>query len=82
MVVADLQSYEGGGDKGLRWWLRLHRPSLAQRVILMRASTPTASQSDAELGALQILQKPFKAGELLAVIESALSDAGAVSVQG
>ena len=39
MVVADLQSYEGAGDKGLRWWLRLHRPSLAQRVILMRAST-------------------------------------------
>jgi two-component system NtrC family sensor kinase len=81
MVVADLQSYEGAGDKCLRWWLRLHRPSLAQRVVLMRASAPTASQSDAELGALQILQKPFKAGELLAVIESVLSDAGAVSVE-
>jgi len=58
-----------------------HRPSLAQRVILMRASTPLASQSDAALGALQVLQKPFKAGELLAVIESALSDAGAISVE-
>jgi PAS domain S-box-containing protein len=81
LVVADLQTYEGAGEKGLRWWLRLHRPSLAQRLILMRASTPLASQSDAALGALQILQKPFKAGELLAVIESALSDAGAVSVE-
>jgi PAS domain S-box-containing protein len=81
MVVADLQTYEGVGDKGLRWWLRLHRPSLAQRVILMRATTPLASQSDAALGALQILQKPFKAGELLAVIEAALSDSGAVSIE-
>ena len=81
VVVADLQAYEGAGDKGLRSWLRLHRPSLAQRVILMRASTPTSSQSDAALGVLQVLQKPFKAGELLSVIEAALSDAGAVSIE-
>jgi len=81
VVVADLQIYERSGDQGFRSWLRAHRPSLAQRVILMRASTPLASQSDAALGALQVLQKPFKAGELLAVIESALSDAGAISVE-
>jgi DNA-binding NtrC family response regulator len=81
VVVADLQVYDAAGAKGLRSWLRLHRPSLAQRVVLMRATTPTPSQSDAALGALQILQKPFKAGELLAVIESALSDAGAVSIE-
>jgi two-component system NtrC family sensor kinase len=81
VVVADLQVYDAAGAKGLRSWLRLHRPSLAQRVVLMRATTPTSSQSDAALGALQILQKPFKAGELLAVIEAALSDAGAVSIE-
>jgi DNA-binding NtrC family response regulator len=81
VVVADLQIYECSGDQGFRSWLRAHRPSLAQRVILMRASTPLPSQSDAALGALQVLQKPFKAGELLAVIESALSEAGTVSVE-
>jgi two-component system NtrC family sensor kinase len=81
VVVADLHIYEGTGDKGLRPWLRLHRPSLAQRVVLMRATTPAPSQSDAALGALQILQKPFKAGELLAVIEAALNDAGVASIE-
>jgi len=81
VVVADLHIYEGAGDKGLRPWLRLHRPSLAQRVVLMRATTPTPSQNDAALGALQILQKPFKAGELLAVIEAALNDASVVSIE-
>jgi PAS domain S-box-containing protein len=81
VVVADLHTYDGAGDKSLRAWLRLHRPSLAQRVIVMRATTPNASQSDASLGALQILQKPFKAGELLAVIEAALTEAGAVSIE-
>jgi two-component system, NtrC family, sensor kinase len=81
VVVADLHTYEGTRELGLRTWLRLHRPSLAQRVILMRATTPLPSHNDAALGALQILQKPFKAGELLAVIEGALSDAGAVSIE-
>jgi PAS domain S-box-containing protein len=81
VVVADLNTFEGVKDKGLRSWLRMHRPSLAQRVVLMRATTPTASQTDAALGALQVLQKPFKAGELLAVIEAVLSDAGAVSIE-
>jgi DNA-binding NtrC family response regulator len=81
VVVADLHAYEGTRDQGLRSWLRTHRPSLAQRVILMRATTPLPSHNDASLSALQILQKPFKAGELLAVIEAALSDAGAVSVE-
>ncbi|MBV9886707.1 MAG: hypothetical protein JO119_09195, partial [Acidobacteria bacterium] len=82
VVVADLHTYEGTREQGLRSWLLSHRPSLAQRVILMRATTPLPAQSDAALGALQVLQKPFKAGELLAVIESALSDAGAISVEG
>ncbi|MBV8514256.1 MAG: GAF domain-containing protein, partial [Acidobacteria bacterium] len=81
VVVADLHTYEGKREQGLRSWLRSHRPSLAQRVVLMRATTPLPSQNDAALAALQILQKPFKAGELLAVIEAALSDASAVSIE-
>jgi DNA-binding NtrC family response regulator len=81
IVVADLNTYDGAGDKGLRTWLRLHRPSLAQRVILMRATTPLPTHNDLALAALQVLQKPFKAGELLSVIEAALNDAPAVSVE-
>jgi two-component system NtrC family sensor kinase len=81
VVVADLHIYEGTREQGLRSWLRSHRPSLGQRVVLMRATTPVPSQNDGALGAFQILQKPFKAGELLAVIEAALSDAGAVSIE-
>jgi len=81
VVVADLHTYEGTREEGLRSWIRSHRPSLAQRVVLMRATAPVPSQNEGALGALQILQKPFKAGELLAVIEAALSDAGAVSIE-
>jgi two-component system NtrC family sensor kinase len=81
LIVADLQVCENAGNGGMRSWLRRHKPSLSQRVILMRSSTPSRPQSDETQGAIQILQKPFKAGELLAVIESALNDASPVSVE-
>jgi DNA-binding NtrC family response regulator len=81
LIVADLQVCENAGRSGLRSWLRIHMPNLSQRVILMRASTPVGPQSDETQGAIQILQKPFKAGELLAAIESALNDASPVSIE-
>jgi PAS domain S-box-containing protein len=81
LIVADLQVCENAGRGGLRAWLRIHKPSLSHRVILMRASTPSGPQSDETQGAIQIMQKPFKAGELLGVIEAALSEASPVAIE-
>ena len=81
IVVADLQVCEAAGQIGLRAWLLANRPKLAARVILMRATAPSVPPGDETLGALQVLQKPFKAGELLAAIEAALSEVHTVSVE-
>ena len=55
--------------------------SLTRAVVNLVDEAAVLLVYDAALGALQILQKPFKAGELLGVIEAALSDAGAVSIE-
>jgi DNA-binding NtrC family response regulator len=68
------------GKMGLHAWLVANRPELALRVILMRSTAPSAAVSDEVLGALQVLQKPFKAGELLAAVEAALGDVHTVTV--
>jgi PAS domain S-box-containing protein len=72
LIVADMQVCGEVGQAGLRQWLVANRPGLAQRTILMRASTPSGSPNEETRLALQVLQKPFKAGDLLAAVEAAL----------
>jgi FixJ family two-component response regulator len=48
---------------------------------LIRATAPSAPLSEEMRGALQVLQKPFKAGDLLAAVEAALSDVHTVPVE-
>lgn len=66
---------KGPGD-ALRSWLLVHRPHLSDRMIWMRAGTPSH-----ELGLEEgenhvlILQKPFKSAELLAAVDSVLNAA-------
>ena len=74
LIVADMQACRTAGETGLHAWLAANRPALALRVILMRATTPSTPASEEMRGALQVLQKPFKAGDLLAAVEAALSD--------
>jgi two-component system NtrC family sensor kinase len=80
VIVVDTQSC-GTAEKGLHAWLATNRPGLASRVILIRATAPSAPLSEEMRGALQVLQKPFKAGDLLAAVEAALSDVHTVPVE-
>jgi two-component system NtrC family sensor kinase len=81
LVVADLQLCEVEGQIGLQAWLAVNRPELAARVILMRATAPSTAPNQETRHALCVLQKPFKAGELLAAVESALGEVHTVSVE-
>jgi two-component system NtrC family sensor kinase len=77
VVVADMQVC-GTAEMGLHAWLAANRPELAMRVIEMIATAPL---SEPLPGVLQVLQKPFKAGDLLAAVEAALSDVHTVAVE-
>jgi PAS domain S-box-containing protein len=81
LVVADTLSCGKAGEMGLYAWLAANRPGLASRVILMRATAPSTPLSEEMRGALQVLQKPFKAGDLVAAVEAALSSVHAVPVE-
>jgi two-component system NtrC family sensor kinase len=81
LILADSQLCGAADQIGLRGWLLANRPELATRVILMRATTPSMPSSMEMYGVLQVLQKPFKAGELLAAIEAALSNVHTVPVE-
>ena len=81
VIVADMQLCRTAGDMGLHPWLAANRPALALRVILMRATAPATPPSEEMRGALQVLQKPFKAGDLLAAVEAALNDVHPVPIE-
>jgi PAS domain S-box-containing protein len=80
LVVADVQVC-GEGQTGLYRWLLASRPSLALRVILMRGVAPSGAPSEEMRNALQVLQKPFKAGDLLAAVEATLNEVNAVRIE-
>jgi PAS domain S-box-containing protein len=81
LIVADMQACGAAGRTGLHAWLAANRPELALRVILMQATTPSGAQSEETRRALQVLQKPFKAGDLLAAVEAALGDIHTVPIE-
>jgi DNA-binding NtrC family response regulator len=81
LIVADMQACRIAGEMGLHAWLAANRPALALRVILMRATAPATPATEEMRGALQVLQKPFKAGDLLAAVEAALSDVHTAPVE-
>jgi len=73
LIVADLQLSDGGSGNGLDKWLAQHKPALSRRLIWMCAVAPSedAGEHIAETGR-QILQKPFKASDLLAAVDELL----------
>ncbi len=82
LVVADLLVAESSEGSGLLDWISRHHPSLVSRVIWIAAVVPSPELRDRILAkGTHILQKPFKASELLAAVDELLMNKiGAVPV--
>jgi PAS domain S-box-containing protein len=82
VVVADLQTTSNSGGIKLRQWLDAKRPQLAQHIVMMRASAPAAGSEDiwAQSGR-PVLQKPFKAADLLTLIDGMLARADTTAIK-
>jgi two-component system NtrC family sensor kinase len=73
LVVADLHVSDGANGGGLSEWLARHKPALSHRLIWMCAVAPSEDAGEHISGkGRQILQKPFKANDLLAAVDQLL----------
>jgi len=82
VVVADLEAPGNGDGIRLREWLEAKKPLLAQHMILMRATAPaTGSGQDAVSDGRPVLQKPFKAADLLALVDGVLAQIDAAPLK-
>ncbi len=74
VIVADLPAPTNGNGEELLPGLAARWPGLADRLVLMTASAPGIAPSNGHLASpVEVLQKPFKAGDLLAAVDKALS---------
>jgi two-component system NtrC family sensor kinase len=81
-VVADVEVRAVGGADGLKDWLMMNRPALASRLVWMSASAVHAQANHHGLNGSRVLQKPFKAGDLLGAVETALGYVQPAPIQG
>jgi PAS domain S-box-containing protein len=73
LVVADLRASDGANGAGIGEWLALHKPALSHKLIWMCAVGPSENAGENLSGnGRQILQKPFKATDLLAAVDELL----------
>ncbi|HKV60581.1 MAG TPA: PAS domain S-box protein [Candidatus Acidoferrum sp.] len=73
LVVADLHVADGANGGGLNEWLAGNKPALNHRLIWMCAVAPSEDAGEHIAGkGRQILQKPFKANDLLAAVDELL----------
>ncbi len=73
LVVADVDLAGTAGRNILHDWILARRPGLAKRCVWMRGVTPLGRAPDEALrNGNYILQKPFKAEELLEAVDGAL----------
>jgi len=73
VIVADLQVADGPNGDSLGAWLAQNKPAMLSKLIWMCAVAPTdLAAENSPRGNLQILQKPFKVGDLLAAIDGLL----------
>jgi two-component system NtrC family sensor kinase len=76
VLVADLQAPGDGDGIKLHQWLEANRPLLAQHMVLTRASAPASlTREDGVPNGCPVLQKPFKAADLLALVDGMLAQA-------
>jgi two-component system NtrC family sensor kinase len=73
LIVADLQISDGANGDDLGEWLAKHKPALSRRLIWTCAVAPSEDTGEHIAGnGRRILQKPFKANELLAAVDELL----------
>jgi two-component system NtrC family sensor kinase len=73
LVVADLHVSDGANGGGLGEWLAQHKPALSHKLIWMCAVAPSEDAGENIAGnGRQILQKPFKANDLLTAVDELL----------
>jgi PAS domain S-box-containing protein len=73
LVIADLHISDGANGGGLSEWLAQHKPVLAHKLIWMCAVAPAEKAGEHIAGkGRPILQKPFKATDLLAIVDELL----------
>jgi two-component system NtrC family sensor kinase len=73
LIVADLHVSDGADGGGLSEWLARYKPALNRRLIWMCAVAPSEDAGENIAGkGRQILQKPFKANDLLAAVDELL----------
>jgi two-component system, NtrC family, sensor kinase len=71
-VVADAEVRASAGGESLQEWFTANRPMLAGRLVWMSASAEPAQAGNHAGNGLFVLQKPFKAADLLSAVEMAL----------
>jgi PAS domain S-box-containing protein len=71
-VVADAEARAAAGGEGLQEWLTANKPALAGRLIWMSAAAMPAQAGNHAGNGSFVLQKPFKAADLLSAVEMAL----------
>jgi DNA-binding response OmpR family regulator len=73
LIVADVEICEGADGDNLEGWLSRHKPVLNRGIIWMCAVAPPESSEEKSAGSgRRVLQKPFKASELLAAVDEIL----------
>jgi PAS domain S-box-containing protein len=73
LVVADLHVSDGTDGGGFGQWLAQHKPTLSHKLIWMCAVAPSEDAGENfSANGRQILQKPFKAIDLLAAVDEML----------
>jgi two-component system NtrC family sensor kinase len=73
LIIADVKTSEGANGDSLEGWVSQHKPVLNRGVIWMCAVAPPKSAEEKSTGSgRHVLQKPFKASELLAAVDEIL----------
>jgi two-component system NtrC family sensor kinase len=81
-VVADSEVRASNGAANLEEWITAKNPELARRLVWMSASAmPSSAQNHAGNGFL-VLQKPFKATDLLTAVDLALGRVQPAPIEG
>lgn len=73
VIVADMHVSDGPNGSSLGGWLEQYKPTLSRRLIWMCAVAPSGEASEKTFRSnCPILQKPFKASDLLAAVDELL----------
>ena len=73
LIIADLHLCGSSSGSDITQWLAQHRPALNQRLIWTCALAPSGGAGEKNTGnGRPILQKPFKASDLLAAVDELL----------